>query len=62
MNENDLCCNSENCILKEQCKRYIKGLEAKQNKERVSWLSLYDKDLWISVNIYNKCKWFINNI
>ena len=59
MNENDLCCNSDNCSMKEQCQRYLKGLEAIKNFERVSWLNVYDKDLWVKVNIYNKCNWFI---
>ena len=53
MNENDLCCNSDNCSLKDNCQRYIKGLEAKKNNERVSWLTR-------NIKIDN-CSWFIKN-
>lgn len=51
MDENDLCCKGDNCLIKDKCLRYLNGLKANENFERVSWISITNS---------NNCVYFKN--
>lgn len=44
MDENDLCCKGTNCDKKDKCLRYLNGVKADENFDRVSWISIADSN------------------